>query len=154
MKKQDYNKSIEIIENIGTAKLVNAVPVLIKYLEETDDSRVRNAIALALSDIGCPHAIEPLISLITNPKTSKSRGTLLYALEAFDYRNYSDIIVNQLFEENFEASRQAFTLLELIIDEIPWEKRQKYIERIKEIIKTSNENLLFYYEAIDLFKFN
>ena len=28
MKKQDYNKSIEVIQNIATAKLITAVPLL------------------------------------------------------------------------------------------------------------------------------
>lgn len=65
-------------------KLKEAIPLLIEYLKSTENNILRNSIALTLSDIGSEEAVKPLIDMINHPKTLGVRGTLKYALKAFD----------------------------------------------------------------------
>lgn len=105
--------------------------MLIYFLKETDNNGLRNAIAIALSDIGSVEAVEPIIKMLQHPKTLRARGTLLYALEAFDCSDYSELIAELLFEDSFEVSRQSLLLLEANVDRIPPEKKQNCIKKIQ-----------------------
>ncbi|QDZ81101.1 HEAT repeat domain-containing protein [Priestia megaterium] len=144
-------KALETIEKIGSMQDPSTVPTLIKYLVSTDNNVVRDALAIALADIGDYQAIEPLIRLLKNPKTVKSRGTLLYALESFNCSNYAELITELLFEDNFEVSRQAFILLEAQMLHISNDVKTKCIKRIKQELRETPNKVQFLKESMDLF---
>lgn len=139
-----------IIEEIGYNKDVKAVPLLIHYLVSTDNNIMRNTIAIALSDIGSIEAVEPIISMLRHPKTIGARGTLLYALEAFDCSAHGELITDVLLEGNFEVRIQSLILLESNVNNIPIEVKQKCIERIQDKIDILHEKIEFLSELLEV----
>ncbi|MFE4572537.1 HEAT repeat domain-containing protein [Paenibacillus chitinolyticus] len=111
--KNNIEEAGSIVEKIGDSKLIEAVPILINILLDTESNQLRNTIAIALSDIGCDDAVVPIISLLKSPKTQNSRGTLLYALENFDCSDYGELITELLIKGNFEVRWQSISLLRI-----------------------------------------
>lgn len=146
----DIDNALVMIEDIGEAKSKEALPILIKYLQSTDNNILRNKIALALSDIGSHEAIEPLISMLSSSKTIGSRGTLLYALEPLDYSSHIELIMKLLFEENFEVSRHSLILIESMIKEIDDGIKNKYRVEIRTHIDSLYDKIDFLLEALDV----
>ena len=146
----NIDEAKSIIKNIGRNKYTEAVPLLIKYLMSTDNSILRNTIAMALSDIGSTEAVEPIINMIKHPKTIGNRGTLLYALEPFDYSAYIELLVELLNEDNFEVSRQSLTLIKSIAKDISEEIRQRCITKIKNEIENLQDKIDFLSESLDV----
>jgi len=148
------NNNIEeakkIIEEIGYRKNVEEVPLLIHNLVNTDNNILRNAIAIALSDIGSVEAIEPLISMLSHPKTIGARGTLMYALEAFDCSAYAELITDFLSEDSFEVSRQSLILLESNAANISIEVKQRCIKKIQDKIEFLHNKIEFLSESLEV----
>ncbi|MEW4372059.1 HEAT repeat domain-containing protein [Paenibacillus kandeliae] len=145
------DQAIQTIEEIGEKKLNEAVPYLIEQLESTENALIRNSIALALSDIGNPEALEPIVKQLKNPKTEGYRGTLLASLERFDYSIHLDMLVNFIMEGNFEVSRKSFLMIEAVIQNITEEKRKEYMEIIKDEIERLEDKTDLLYEVVDIF---
>jgi HEAT repeat protein len=81
----------------------------------SSDSSVRDKAALELMDIGDVSAVEPLLRAIANPENINHRGTLVYALGAFNCTAFLEVLVDLALTGNFEVSIGAFG----IIAEIP-----------------------------------
>ena len=150
--KNEIDEAIHIVEQIAERKVKKTVPFLIKQLEITDNHLLRNAIAIALSDIGDEEAIEPIIMMLKNPKTKGFRGTLLAALTPFDYSQYIDILVDIICEGNFEVSRKSLILIESIRKDISVDTRKKCVTKIKSEIEKLQEKVDFLIESLDVFK--
>ncbi len=101
----------------------SAAPRLLELLRTTDNPVIRNAAALALSDLKEPQAFLVLVDLLRDERTGKSRGTLLYALGAYDCSSILPLLVDLVIDGNFEVSRQALGLIQGIeteLDEQKW----------------------------------
>ncbi|QOS80401.1 HEAT repeat domain-containing protein [Paenibacillus sp. JNUCC31] len=114
----DMEGVIKQIAYIGEKKDTTQFAFLIELLKSTDNTILRNTIAIALMDIGDDRAVEPLIEVITDPKTSGSRGTLLYALENLNYIVHIESIIPFIGDSSLEVSAQSFMLLEQIMDKL------------------------------------
>lgn len=145
------DEAICIIDEIGKKKLKEASTFLIKELESTDNHILRDSIALALSDIECKEAVKSIVNLLNDSKTKGHRGTLLAALEPFDYSPYIDMLANFLYEDSFEVSRQSLILIESIIKDIPNEIKEKYIIEINAKLDKLEEKIDFLTDALDVF---
>lgn len=152
IKNNNIDVAINIIADIAGKKCKEAVPILIENLEKTENNKLRNKIAIALSDIGCSEAVEPIIKMINSPKIIGNRGTLLYALESLDYSSHTEFLVDLLYNDNFEVSRQSLILIEQIIKDIPNEIKEKYIMKLSTKIHNLEEKIDFLTEALDVFK--
>ena len=148
----NIDKAMSIIADIGANKCKEATPILIKYLQSTDDNSLRNEIAIALSDIGCPEAVEPIINMIKSPKTVGNRGTLLFALVSFDYSSHIMLLVDLLFDDNFEVSRQSFVLIESIVNDLPDEIKQICTMKIRNKLEDLQDKIDFLTESLNVFK--
>lgn len=84
---------------------------LISFLATTDAPVIRNALALELSDRKELGAFPVLVKLLDDIRTENSRGTLLYALGAYDCSPILEQLVHQVITGNFEVARQAFSLI-------------------------------------------
>jgi hypothetical protein len=82
-----------------------------QILEQTNSSRVRNAAALALTDMRAREAKDALINLLTRPDTIGSRGTLLYALEQLKADVPLPILAEIILNESYEARGEALGLI-------------------------------------------
>lgn len=98
-------------QTIGGQKLKSLSDDLLHVLKTTDDGRVRNQCAIALSDLRDRRVIDAIVKLLHEPKTSGNRGSLLYALEPFDCRPLLPLISRTVVKGNFEQSWEAYTLL-------------------------------------------
>lgn len=136
-------EAIDIVKEIGRRKINEAVPLLIKHLQTTENGSLRNQIAIALSDIGNPEAVGPLISMARDPKTEGNRGTLLYALGPFDYSEYIEIIADFLFEDSFEARGEALTLMDTAARSIPPDVRRRCISKIRDEMENLDDKMEF-----------
>lgn len=103
---------------------------------ESSIASIRDQAALALMELGNDAAVAPLISAITRPENVNHRGTLVYALGAFDCRDHVETLVDLALTGNFEVSTGAF----LIIEEI--EVSPLVLHRIEQHLRTVDLTLL------------
>jgi len=90
---------------------------LIEALINTNSRTIRNIIAITLRDIGPPDAdaaAPALARLLTDPRTEGSRGTLIYALRAFDCSPYIELLVNLANTGGFEVKEESLKTLRKI----------------------------------------
>ncbi|KAA0966403.1 HEAT repeat domain-containing protein [Sporosarcina sp. ANT_H38] len=127
-----FEEAAIILEEIGRSKDIQVIPLLIEYLQRTENASLRNSIALTLSDIGSEEVVQPLIDVINDPKTLGYRGTLLYALEPFDCSAHVETLIYHLINGNFEVQAQAYQLIESIKGEIADEILLNCIIEVKE----------------------
>jgi HEAT repeat protein len=79
---------------------------------EASESAVRDKAALQLMDIGDERAVQPLLQAISKPENINHRGTLVYALGAFDCELFLEPLVDLALSGNFEVSAGALSILE------------------------------------------
>ena len=75
------------------------------------DANERNEAAISLMDLGDPVALEPLISAIENPSNRNARGTLIYALSAFDCSGRFYQLFTWALQGGYEASCETIELM-------------------------------------------
>lgn len=145
-------KALHLIEEIRDKNEVDAMKYLLKQLRYTDNHIIRNKIAIVLSDMGCQEAVEPIISLLKDPKTMGNRGTLLYALEPLNYTEYFDILIELLLNGNYEVSRQSFILLERAKESISQNIKQESKLKLSKAIEDLEEKIDFLIDVINELK--
>ena len=150
IKKNNINAAIELIEEFVRNNDKENTTLLIEYLEKTDNGNLRDSIALALSDMRCNEVIEPIIKLLKDPRTLGNRGSLLAALEPFDYSSCVEMLISFLYEGNFEVSRKSFDLVEAIIKEIPDDIKLNGVRKIKKEINELEYKLNFLTDAMEM----
>ena len=117
----------EALENIIISD--DNIDFFIGILLAADDFSVRNQLALKISDTENPKLIEPLVSLIKDPKTFNHRGSLISALEQYDYLPYMDLLVS-IINENFEVRWSVDTMLRESMDSLSEEQKKRYSDII------------------------
>lgn len=83
---------------------------LLDLLESVQDGGIRNSIAIALSDWQEERAVPILLRLLRSNATKNNRGTLIYALQAYDCVPYLPQIAQQICEGNFEVKENAIQI--------------------------------------------
>ena len=121
------DRFFEALENIIITD--DNIDFFIGILLAADDFSVRNQLALKISDTGNPKLIEPLVSLIKDPKTFNHRGSLISALEQYDYLPYMDLLVS-IINENFEVRWSVDTMLRESMDSLSEEQKKRYSDII------------------------
>ena len=135
----DSERIVEAAREAASRKDALAGPHMLRVLEQTSDPAVRNAVALALSDLKEPAAFDVLVELLKSGRASANRGTLLYALGAYDCSPVLPLLVDLVIEGNFEESRQALSLvtgIETELDEHTW---QACVERLRSALATATK---------------
>lgn len=84
---------------------------VVDILKQTDSARVRNAAALALADMNASQEADVLVQLLKDPKTRKSGGTLLYALQEIGKKVPLKILIDVILDGSYEAQQEALCLL-------------------------------------------
>ena len=120
LRSESRDEAVDAAESLGRQHSAEAVPVLLEVLQETDDRVIRNAVAMALREIGDSRAAAPLAKLIDHDHTLGSRGTLLYALESFDCTPFAPMLIRLVTTGGFEVRAQA---LRILIDLLAPEKK-------------------------------
>lgn len=150
LEKNDVEEVERLITQISSDRYDEAVPVMLKHITLTQNPGIRNALAIALRDIGNENAISPLIDLINDPKTLGSRGTLLYALEPFDCTEHLESIVQQFLTGNFEVQAMAYQLLESMDGKVPADALLKSLQKVKNQLNEIERQQKLHAEVLDL----
>lgn len=132
LEKNDVEEVERLVTEISPEQHDKAVLILIKHITLTQNPGIRNALAIALRNIGNEKAITPLIDLINNPKTLGNRGTLFYALEPFDCTGHLETIVHHFLTGNFEVQAMAYQLLESMDGKVPAAALLNSLQKVKE----------------------
>jgi HEAT repeat protein len=67
---------------------------------EANSSGERDQAAMDLMELGNPRAFLPLLNAITKPENENYRGTLVYALSAFDCHDHLEELVDLVLTGN------------------------------------------------------
>lgn len=113
-----------LIAELGQKRDQSSVEFLIGMLSKTQSILVRNEVAIALKDIGDNRAVYPLVEALSNADMSRSRGTLLYALEEMHYEPYIEIIVALIGDASLEVRMQSFLLFENAADKLSEQQKR------------------------------
>jgi HEAT repeat protein len=82
LKAEDFNRAVLALKGVGRADNEPALErSVIDLLARAPSAHIRNAIAIALADLGSTAAATYLRKLLAQENTKGARGTLLYALE-------------------------------------------------------------------------
>ena len=79
---------------------------------ESSDSAVRNRAALNLMDMRVETAVKPLIRAILRPENVNHRGTLVYALSAFNCEAFIEILIDLALTGNYEVAVGACSIID------------------------------------------
>ncbi|KAA8782373.1 HEAT repeat domain-containing protein [Paenibacillus amylolyticus] len=113
-----------LIAELGEKRDQSSVEFLIGILTGTQNTLVRNEVAIALRDIGDNRAVYPLIEALSNAQLRRSRGTLLYAMEEMHYEPYIEIIVALIGDASLEVRLQSFLLFEKVAEKLSEQQKQ------------------------------
>ncbi len=109
---EDSERIIEAARASAKRGVYEAVPALLGVLDSTNDPRVWNRVAISLADMRVSEAKAHIIALLKDPKTVKSRGSLLYALQVgFDYCDELPMLMEMSVTGNFEVRGEAANML-------------------------------------------
>jgi hypothetical protein len=147
---EDTTTLINVIKAQGESGDPYAVPTLIKLMQTTPVTNIRNDAAIALRDLVDVRAFQPLAELITDPKTKGQRGTLLYALEVFDCVPILPLLVDLIINGNFEESHQAFLDIEAIESPVSQETLQLVMDKVKAALAQPQNNQELLEDLLDM----
>ncbi len=140
IKSGDPQRIIEAARECASRQEASAGPYLLEILQVTRDAAVRNAAALALSDLKNPSAFTLLVDLLKSDHTRGSQGTLLYALGAYDCSPVLPLLVDLVIDGNFEVSRQTFSLISGIETELDDRVWKSCRERLRSAVIVATED--------------
>jgi HEAT repeat protein len=143
---------ISTLRKLAKSGEKSVTPPLIELLRQTNSHKIRDETALALSDLRDERAIKPLAEMIQSPVTEGHRGTLVYALSAFNCIEILPLLVDLVISGGFEVSREAFLVIEGIEGEISEDTWFKCKEKIaKNIADASDEKAELLQELYEFF---
>lgn len=135
----DLKLVYEVIKEIGRRQATEAAPRLLRMLSTSDDATIRNYAAIALSDMHIPEAFDAIVALLTDPRTARSRGTLLYALAEYDVSPILELLVDLAITGNWEVSREALRLLTSINADIGTDMWTRLHDRVQAALLTADD---------------
>ena len=137
----DVDAAVLAAASLADRGAVAAIPALrITLSAVTTPAAVRNAVAIALSDLK-DEGLVPLVGeLLRDPRTQGNRGTLLYAIESFDNRPLLRELTHLVIHGGFEVRHQAFQNIASIHGTVDRERWQESLSRVKEALATAPEN--------------
>ena len=140
IKSGDPQRVIDAARECASRQEASVAPYLLEILKVSRDAAVRNAVALALSDLKNSSTFGVLVDLLKSDHTRGSQGTLLYALGAYDCSPILPLLVDLVIDGNFEVSRQAFSLISGIETELDDRVWQSCSERLRSAIEVATED--------------
>jgi HEAT repeat protein len=140
LKSDEQSAVISAIQELVELEDYSTTPYLIDLLEKTSNHTIRDQIALLLRDIGDRRAVKAIANLLTDSKTIHHRGTLVYALSAFDCTEILPLLVELVISGGFEVSREAFLIIENIEGEIDPNLWYECQNKVKVAIQQASED--------------
>ncbi len=134
---------------IAEHRVLEAVPAMLEVLDSSNDPNVWNPVAIALGDMRIQEAKEHIVALVKNPKTMKSRGSLLYALQqGLDYRDESPMLTEMCISGNYEVRGEAATALVAIASSLSGELRNEVALKLRHSAEFGSGELSEFFCAV------
>ena len=105
---------------------------LLRFFVVTKNHGIRNQIAFIFSDIKYNSAIPFIIEKINDEKLSHHNGSLVFALENLDVKDYFIEFVKMVCDMEYEPRYQAFEILKKYVPVISSEIREKALTILQE----------------------
>ncbi len=140
---------IEFLKELEESEYDKVIIELIDDLQNTNESDIRNTVAIVLCELSCNDAVVPLVNLISDPRYKNNRGTLVYALEKLDSSKFIVDLFPLLYEGNFEVRMNLYTLVEEKIKEMAQEDVDKCIDILNHQIDEAEISLKMLYDAAE-----
>ena len=122
LREPDVDTAVLAAASLADMGAVEAIPALrIALSGATLDAAVRNAVAIALSDLKDDGVVPLIGELLLDPRTKGHRGTLLYAIESFDNRPLLRELTQLVISGGFEVRHQAFQNIASIRGTVDWD---------------------------------
>ena len=132
LKSQDAEEVERAIRNLGESSDQRAIPFLLDMLLKEHNDNLRNVIALSLGSLKADDAVPILIQLVKKPELKNKRGSLVYALQNLDCKNYFIDIVELICDGNYEVCNHALDIFESLVDEISYSEKLLAKQRLSE----------------------
>jgi hypothetical protein len=141
----------QLIDSIVDNNQVEFAPLIIKAFVHHKPSHIKNALALALSDLDVIETVPIVISDLKKYLQGEDIGTIIYSLDNKSFDNFISDIVYILCES--EHNYEAFEMIKLIFDDfegaISEEQKLKSEKMLKDALaQTSNRERLKYLEWV------
>ncbi|TAF28669.1 MAG: hypothetical protein EAZ70_04790 [Runella slithyformis] len=107
------------------------MPQVVKILTKTHSDEVRNAAALAISDLNGDTYLPELVKII-HKKSVKSKGTLIYALSMLSAEKYFKSISILLLDRNLEVHLETINFVRKFKKKVSIEDLNFTVNLIKE----------------------
>jgi hypothetical protein len=128
----DEDRLVEELGKVSGRR--NLLRTVVRILEETKSPRVRNAAALALTDMHAESVKGKLVDVLKRPDTEGCRGTILYALDELGGDLPLSLLVDLIAQDSYEAREEALGFLasgKVEYDEDRYEMRQKLMTALE-----------------------
>jgi hypothetical protein len=132
----DEDRILDALDAIGRSGASAAECARIMELaRETRSSRLRNAAAIALADLGVDRADELLIDLIKRKQTRGANGTLLYALREMNAYVPLSVLIDIITEDpTYEALEGALDVIANNAARYEVEEKAEGVSRVKSLL--------------------
>lgn len=141
--RNEIDKILEIYKKMEESKYVVFRDKLINELQRTENRRHRNTIAIVLGDLKCNESVGVMVELINKPENRMCIGTLIYALEELDCEHEIKNIIHVLFDGNYEAQCNMYSLLEQKVNGMSREDKCACLDIVKQKREKLEEELDF-----------
>lgn len=159
-----YTELYRCIKSLKIGDLVDDdLEELLLIFSVTKNPLIRNHIALIFSDLKFNKALPFIIDKIKDISTMDDRGTLIYALQALDSKDYFLEYVKIICEMDYESRLMAFELINDYNNKIPEELKMQSLELLYNYKKallnskveiSENSTLHFIEKTIELLESN
>jgi HEAT repeat protein len=123
LQSSDSQHILDAASQLAIRGETHGMQAVMNVLLTTNDPAVRNGLAMIVSDQKHPAGFDALVKLLQDERTRAHRGSLLYALGAYDCSSILPLLIDFVIDGTFEVSRQAHSLIsgiETEVDESTW----------------------------------
>lgn len=121
-KEIDSADVISVLEEIAVLKLTpinsDAIDELIQVLDNTDDYKLIDTIALIFSDLNYDLALQSMVKKLDKIKNSNHTSTLIYACAEYDCAKYILFFSELLINYDYHTALECYSVLEAIKEPI------------------------------------
>lgn len=143
VEKNEIDEIVRIYRKMEENEYIVYTNKLISEMKHTESGCYRNTIATVLGDLKCNEAISAMIELINKPENRMCVGSLIYALEGLDCEHEIKNIIHVLFDGNYEAQYNTYSLLEQKVNSMSQEDKCACITFVKQERDKLQEKLDF-----------
>ena len=137
------NELFKAIQNIDAEKLSrDDLHELLTIFKHTNNSLIRDCIALFFYDLKYDKAVPSLIKLVTKKELIGNNGTLLFALTNLDSKKYFLTFIEILCTHGYLARLHAYEIVEKYAGEVSTKVKKKAIEVLNEYIDNQTKEFL------------